>query len=190
MTQPRPNKPPTKTVPLRTTKSSDPDQIPVDGERFEILWLQFEDEAGFSTGRLDDERAKLQQEIAVLEAKIAEKKSCLQMVENQVDADKHQLKVLLSAKLSADAILTAMRVEYKNKRSAPKPKKDDVADSPADEDKQFVLDQLDAEGLSISDLRKLTGKDARTLRITLEALVAEGKISKTGDRANAKYHLV
>jgi hypothetical protein len=39
-------------------------------------------------------------------------------------------------------------------------------------------------------LRKLTGKDARTLRITLEALVAEGKISKTGDRANAKYHLV
>jgi hypothetical protein len=97
--------------------------------------------------------------------------------------------MLLSARLSDDAILSAMRVEYKVKRAVPKAKKEPDVAPTADTDKQFVLDQLDAEGLSVPDLRKLTGKDARYLRATLESLVADGKVAKTGDRATAKYHL-
>jgi hypothetical protein len=163
--------------------------VPVDGERFEVLWLQFEDEAGFTAGRLDDERTKLQEEIVALEAKIAEKKASLEAVESRVDAAKQQMRMLLSARLSDDAILSAMRVEYKVKRAVPKAKKEPDVAPTADTDKQFVLDQLDAEGLSVPDLRKLTGKDARYLRATLESLVADGKVAKTGDRATAKYHL-
>jgi|GEM_PF-612626 hypothetical protein len=190
MTQARAKKPQSKSAAaIRTTKSPAQTPVPVDGERFEVLWLQFEDEAGFTAGRLDDERTKLQEEIVALEAKIAEKKAALEAVESRVDAAKQQMRMLLSARLSDDAILSAMRVEYKVKRAVPKAKKEPEVAPAADTDKQFVLDQLDAEGLSVPDLRKLTGKDARYLRATLESLVADGKVAKTGDRATAKYHL-
>lgn len=192
MTQPRAKKSQSKPTTIKTTKTPVKGNAPlqVDAERFEVLWHQFEDEAGFTTGRLDEERQKLQQEILALESKIEEKKSALATVESRVDAAKQQMRLLLGARLSDDAILTAMRVEYKVRRLAPKAKKNTESAAPAaDGDKQFVLDQLDAEGLSIAELKKLTDKDPRFLRAVLDALVSEGKVVKSGERASAKFHL-
>jgi hypothetical protein len=193
MTQPRAKKSQNKPATIKTTKSPVKSNapVPVDGERFEVLWHQFEDEAGFSTGRLDEERQKLQEEILALESKIAERKSALATVESRVDAAKQQMRLLLGARLSDEAILTAMRVEYKVRRVAPKPNKKspDAVAPAADTDKQFVLDRLDAEGLSIAELKKLTDKDPRFLRAVLDSLVGEGKVVKSGERASAKYHL-
>jgi len=162
----------------------------VDGERFESLWLQFENEAGFSDGQLDDERVVLQEAIAALEARIAEKQEELAAVINRAESAKNQLRALLSARLSDDAILSAMRVEYKVRRTVvAKPRKDGDPSSPSDVDKQFVLDQLDAEGLTVPELRKLTGRDLRFLRATLDSLVAEGRVIKDGEKAGAKFHI-
>ncbi len=192
MTQARAKKSQNKPATIKTTKSPVRSNAPVqvDGERFEVLWHQFEDEAGFSSGRLDEERQKLQDEILALESKIEERKSALATVESRVDAAKQQMRLLLGARLSDEAILTAMRVEYKVRRVAPKAKKSPDAVTPAaDSDKQFVLDRLDAEGLSIGELKKLTDKDPRFLRTVLDSLVGEGKVVKSGERASAKYHL-
>jgi len=174
---------------IPTTRSDDADSIPVDGDRFEILWLQIEDEAGFSAGQISGERDKLHEDIAILETRIAEKKEELAAIERRVQAAQNQLRALLTARLSDDAILSAMRVEYRVKRSVGRPRKEFDAPSPADEDKQFVLDHLDSDGLTVPELKKLTKKDLRFLRTTLESLVDEGKVIKIGENAGAKFHL-
>lgn len=176
---------------IKTAKAPAGATPSVDEERFEVLWHSFQEEAGLTEERLDQERQKLHEEIAALQAKIDEKNAALAAVEGRVDAAKQQMRMLIGAHLSDDAILSAMRVEYKVKRSggAKAKKAKEPVPPPADEDKKYVLDHLDAEGLSIAELKKITEKDGRFLRAILEDLVREGKVVKSGERATAKYHL-
>jgi hypothetical protein len=177
---------------IKTTRAAAVEAAPeIDGERFDVLWHRFEDEAGLTSERLDQERQKLQDDIAALQAKIDEKNQALAAAEGRVDAAKQQMRLLIGARLSDEAILTAMRVEYKVRRvGGAKAKKDKEPLPPAaDDDKQFVLDHLDAEGLSIAELKKLTDKDARFLKAALDSLVKEEKVVKSGERASAKFHL-
>jgi len=199
MTQARAKKPQPKSAAkkqpraaaIKKTRAADEVAPEVDGERFEVLWHRFEDEAGLTSDRLDLERQKLHEEIAALQAKIDEKNEALAAAEGRVDAAKQQMRLLIGARLSDESILTAMGVEYKVRRvGGAKVKKEKEPVPPAaDDEKQFVLDNLDAEGLSVAELKKLTGKDARFLKVALDSLVAEGKVVKSGERASAKFHL-
>ena len=174
---------------IKTAKAPPGTMPSVDDERLDVLWHSFQEEAGLTEERLEQERQKLQEEIAALQAKIDEKNGALAAVEGRVDAAKQQMRVLIGAHLSDDAILSAMRVEYKVKRSSGTKKAKEPLAPAGDEDKQFVLDHLDAEGLSVAELKKITEKDARFLRSVLEQLVQDGKVIKDGERASAKYHL-
>lgn len=161
----------------------------IDESRFADLWARFEDEAGLTRERLGEERQKLLDELAALQAKINEKQAALDDLDGREEAAKQQMRMLLGARLSEDAILSAMRVEYKVRKPVAKTKKSEPVPAAGDDDKTFVLDHLDTEGLSVADLKKITDKDARFLRAVLESLVEDGRVSKTGDRASAKYHL-
>jgi len=176
---------------IKTAKAPADAPVAVDNERFEVLWHRFEDEAGLTAERLDEERQRLQAEFDALQAKVEEKRAALAAVEGRVEAARQQMRTLLGARLSDDAILSAMRVEYKVRRSGgAKPKKaKEPLPAAGDEDKQFVLDHLDSEGLSVAELKKLTDRDSRFLRAALESLVQDGKVTKSGERASAKYHL-
>ena len=164
----------------------------VEGARFEVLWLQFEQDAGLTSEHVNEERDRLLGELEQLEAKVAEKKLALEQVQQRVEAAKEQMRLLLDARLSDEAILTAMRIEHKVRRATPKAAKagKSSAHEVSEEDKQEVLDHLDAEGLTLADLKTMTNKDGRYLRAVLEGLVADGKATKSGEKAAAKYHLV
>lgn len=163
---------------------------PAEDPLFLELWDRFRNEAGFVPEAMEMEKQKVRDEIAVLEAKITEKREALEAIDRRESAARDQLKALFSAKLSPDAILSAMRIEYRvRKATATKTPKEPSSDSVADDDKELVFSHLDAEGLSIAELKKLTGRDGAFLQSVLKALVQEGKVVKSGERASARYHL-
>lgn len=163
----------------------------VESARFEVLWLQFEQEAGLTSQRLQQDRDKLLDDIAQLEEKIGEKQQQLAQLDGRVEAAKGQMRMLFEARLSDEAILTAMRVQYKVKRTSARAVKPKSEAQPVDDkDTLFVLEHLDAEGLSVADLKQITNKESRYLRTILEDLVKQGKVEKSGDRASARYHLI
>lgn len=161
----------------------------VDESMLESLWDQFKDEAGFSEESAEQERQKLREEIAMLEERIAEKRQAIEAIDQRAQAARAQLKALLLAKLSPDAILSAMRVEYKVRRpAAPRPRTS--TPEMGDDDKQLVLDHLDHDGLTVSELRKRTEKDLRFLRTALKSLVEEGRVRAEGEGSSTLYALV
>lgn len=173
------------------TKDSAPSLTSVESARFEVLWLQFEQEAGLTSQRMQQDREKLLDDIAKLEEKIGEKQQQLAQLDGRVEGAKGQMRMLFEARLSDEAILTAMRVQYKVKKTSTRAAKPMTEAQPVDdEDMQFVLEHLDAEGLSVADLKQITNKESRYLRTILEDLVKQGKVEKSGERASARYHLV
>lgn len=192
---------PTKRQPAQTAKAARPaEKAPakqpapkpaVDTDRYKDLWARFEEEAGFTGERLAQERQKILDDIASLEVRVQEKRDLLSAIDGRVEAARDQMRALLGAHLSDDAILSAMRVEYKVKRVGAAKGGKATSDEPlATEDKQFVFDNLDAEGLSVNDLKRVTGKSARFLQSALHALLEEGRITKTGERGAARFHLL
>jgi hypothetical protein len=180
----------TKTTPKTKAPKPVAPPPPVEDPLFLELWERFRNEAGFVPEAMELEKQKVRDEIAALEARIAEKRANLDAIDHKETAARDQLKALISARLSPDAILSAMRIEYRvRKAAAPKPPKADASGSIASDDKELVFSNLDAEGLSIADLKKLTGKDGSFLQSVLKALLAEGRIVKSGERGAARYHL-
>ncbi len=180
----------TKTSPKTKAPKPAAPPPPAEDPLFVELWDRFRNEAGFVPEAMELEKQKVRDEITALEARIAEKRAGLDAIDHRETAARDQLKALISARLSPDAILSAMRIEYRvRKAAAPKGSKHDAAEVIASDDKEMVFSHLDAEGLSIADLKKLTGKDGSFLLSVLKALLAEGRIVKSGERASARYHL-
>jgi len=168
-----------------------PAPAPADDPVFVELWDRFRNEAGFVPEAVEGEKQKIRDEIASLEARIVEKRSMLDAIDCRESAARDQLKALIAARLSPDAILSAMRIEYRVRKapSVKATKPDAGAETIAAEDKDLVFSHLDAEGLSLADLKKLTGKDGSFLQTVLKALLADNRIVKSGERAAARYHL-
>lgn len=159
-------------------------------ERFESLWAQVASEGALSPEAIERERVVLAEDIAALEATIAAKKESLAAIDNRVEVARAKVHALLTTGLSQEAILSAMRVEYRIARPAPTkaastPKLAEVSD----EDKALVLSHLDREGMTIADIKKLTEKDSAVLSAALKSLAAEGKIVRTGEGRGSKYAL-
>jgi hypothetical protein len=162
----------------------------VDDEQYQTLWSQFEQEAGFGAEAREQETAKLKEEIAMLEARIEEKKQAIAAIEQRETSAKEQMRALIRAKLGPEAILSAMKIEYKVKRApAPRVPKPSTSEGTSEEDKELVLNHLDAEGLTMRELSKRTEKDSTFLQNVLKVLVDEGKVQKTGERTGARYAL-
>ncbi|MCU0693270.1 MAG: hypothetical protein MUF54_17905 [Polyangiaceae bacterium] len=190
MTQARTTQDP-KTAPSSVPKSAPKPAPKPDDDALEELWKRFEEEAGLTADYIETEKQKLRDDIQALEERLADRKTALADLENRSEDARQKMKALLSARLSEEAILTAMRVEYKIKRPPPaRPKRTDALEPPpADDEKQMVLDHLDAEGLSIAEIKKLTDKDSASLGRTLKSLIEDGKVVRSGDGRAAKFHL-
>ncbi len=163
---------------------------PPEDSLFEDLWERFRNEAGFVPEAMEAEKQKVRDEIATLEARIAEKQALLDAIDRREASARDQLKALIAARLSPDAILSAMRIEYRVRKAAtPKQSRPEPSDAVSSDDKELVLSHLDAEGLSLADLKKLTGKDGPFLQTVLKALLQESRVVKSGERGQARYHL-
>lgn len=160
-------------------------------ERFESLWAQVASEGALSPEATERERLTLAEDIAALEATIAQKKEALDAIDNRQEIAKQKVRALLSTGLGQEAILSAMRVEYRIARPTPvkSPSAPKALAEVSDEDKNLVLSHLDREGMTIADIKKLTNKDAAVLSAALKSLAAEGKIERTGEGRGSKYAL-
>ena len=164
---------------------------PARDEAFETLWTRFEEEGGFRGGEFDAERTALRAEIAGLEATLAQRREALGLLDQREETARQQLRSLLGAGLGDDAILSAMKVQYG------KPPRTRRAKGPAqpatttlgDEDKAFVLGNLDKKGRTLGELSKSTQRESSYLSAVLKLLLAEGRVTKTGTRRASRYHL-
>ncbi len=160
-------------------------------EQFETLWQSFVADGSFSPEMIEKERQALRDEITALEEAITQKRERLAGIDQRTEAARNQMKVLMSAGLNHDAIISAMRVQYKHARSqaskasASSTKEIDVSA----EDRELVLNNLDREGLSLSELRDRTEKESTYLSLVLKALVNDGKVEKVGAGRGSKYKL-
>ena len=161
-------------------------------EQLESLWAQVASEGALSAEAIERERVYLAEEILAMEATLEQKKETLASIDNRRDIAKQKVKALLATGLGHEAILSAMRVEYRIARAAPAK----AASTPkalaevSEDDKNTVLSHLDREGMTIADIKKLTNKDSAVLSAALKALAAEGKIERTGEGRGSKYALV
>lgn len=181
-----------KTLSNQTKPKAEP-AAPAEDPLFTELWERFRNEAGFVPEAMEQEKQRVRDDIAALEARVADKREALEAIDRRENAARDQLIALFAAKLSTEAILTAMRVEYKVKKvSAPRALKtaDSASDAVVSDDKDLVLSHLDAEGLSLKELKDITGRDGQFLQAVLKTLVEEDKVSKTGDGKAARFHLV
>ena len=156
------------------------------------IWDSLRVGTGFSDEVIAAEKERIQTKITELEQQIDEKKQLLKEVDKRRDSARKQLDAMLIAGLSDDAILSAMRVQYKVKRSAGgrgKSASRGGAAAVTDEVRQQVLDHLDSEGLTAAEIRKQVGPVSPTVSTVLKALVADGAVIKEGEGKTARYKL-
>ncbi len=163
------------------------------GDAMDALWERYVAEGNFSPDIIEIEKQDLRDEIGLLEATIVQKRDMLARIDGRVDTAKDQMKAMVSAGLSADAVLLGLRVQYKTGRTqSPKAfgsttkKKIEISEA----DQTLVLNNLDREGLSLVDLRERTEKDTGFLHNVLKALVADGKVENVGEGRATLYRLL
>lgn len=152
---------------------------------FDTLWERFTVEANFSQDILDAEAEVIREEIARLEARIEDKRKELDAIVRREKTARDMLTMMLTAGFSHDAILSAMKVEFRAKKAARKDKEPEVND----DDKQSVLDVLDREGQPLQEIVKTSGREAKDVQRVLLALVSEGKVVTQGEKRARIYML-
>ena len=138
------------------------------------------------------ERLQLEEEIQRLEELLAEKKKAVAALETRREEARKQLAAMLIAGLSDEAILSAMRTQYRARRSAghrSSSSQEKSSGAVSDEARQQVLDHLDTEGLTAGEIRKLVGPVSPTVTTVLKALVEDGAVLKEGTGKTARYKL-
>jgi len=153
-------------------------------DAFDFLWERFTVEANFNTEILEAEAEVVREEITRLEARIAEKKEELEAILRRDKTARDMLTMMLTAGFSHDAIISAMKVEFRAKKPV-KLKEPEVND----DEKQVVLDVLDREGQPLQEVVKTSGREAKDVQRILGALVAEGKVVTQGEKRARIYML-
>lgn len=154
-------------------------------EAFDALWERFTVEANFSTEILEAEADVIREEITRLEERIAEKRVELEAILRRDKTARDMLTTMLTAGFSYDAIISAMKVEFRAKKPAKKDKEPEVND----DEKQVVLDVLDREGQPLQEVVKTSGREPKDVQRILGALVAEGKVVTQGEKRARVYML-
>jgi len=162
-----------------------PASAPAQDSGFDALWERFTVEANFSQDILDAEAEVIREEIARLEARIEDKRKELEAIVRREKTARDMLTMMLTAGFSHDAILSAMKVEFRAKKAARKDKEPEVND----DDKQSVLDVLDREGQPLQEIVKTSGREAKDVQRVLLALVSEGKVVTQGEKRARIYML-
>ena len=169
-------------VPVSATAAA---ESPADAVDAEQLWERFCTEAGFSAEVLELEGDALREEIASLEARIAEKRTELEEVTHREETARTKLAALVEFGFSPEAALSAMKVEFRPKRAAGRAKGKEV--EVGQDEKAAVLDALDREGQPLPEIARILGRDPKDVQRALLALVAEGKAATQGERRGKIY---
>jgi hypothetical protein len=146
---------------------------------FEPLWERFCLEANFNPESLESEASVVRQDIAKLEERLAEKRDELDLITRREKTARDKMSALLKVGFGPEAVLSAMKIEFKAKKATLRKEKEPEA---TEQEKAAVLDVLDREGQPLSELVKHTGGDAKELARVLQSLVAEGKVLTQGER--------
>lgn len=146
----------------------------------EPLWDRFCAEASFNPETLEVEASAIREEIAGLEERIAEKQSELEEITHREQTARDKMTALLKVGFSADAILSAMKVEFRAKKPVSRVKEKEV--EVGEDEKVAVLDVLDREGQPLAEVARHVGRDAKEVQRVLVALVTEGRVNTQGER--------
>ena len=179
--------PTSKTQP-ETSRKAVPQPPESEGDQaFDALWGRFCIEANFNPESLEAEAAVVRDEIANLEERLAEKTSELELITRRESTARDKMATLLKVGFSHEAVLSAMKIEFKAKKAAVRPKEKEL--EVADEEKTAVLDVLDREGQPITEIARHTGREGKDLQRILNALAAEGKVITQGERKSKLFML-
>lgn len=152
------------------------------------LWDRFCAEASFSAESLESEASVIRDEIAGLQARIAERQAELDEITHRETTARDKMTALLKVGFSAEAIISAMKVEFRAKKGPARVKEKEV--EVGDDEKITVLDVLDREGQPLAEVARHVGRDAKEVQRVLLALVAEGRVSTQGERRSKLFMLV
>ncbi|MBI5533536.1 MAG: hypothetical protein HY898_12530 [Deltaproteobacteria bacterium] len=153
---------------------------PAEDPVFGPLWERFCAEANFNPETLELEASVIREEIAKLQERVAEKQSELDAITHREKTARDKMTALLKVGFSPEAVLSAMKVEFRGKKAAARVKEKEV--EVGDDEKAAVLDVLDREGQPLSEVVKHTGRDPKDIQRVLTALVADGKVNTQGER--------
>lgn len=184
--QPKPAAPaPKAKAPAHEPKPAPPAPKPPQ-DPFEALWDRFCTEANFNPDSLEAEASIVREDIAKIEQRLAERREDLDAITRRQKTARDKMAALLKIGFGPEAVLSAMKVEFKARKGGVRKDKEPEA---TDDEKAAVLDVLDREGQPLSEIAKSTGRDPKELQRVLGALIAAGKVNALGERKARVYML-
>lgn len=170
-------KAPAAAMPMTTAPTPDePAETPASDQ----LWERFCAEANFSPEAHEIEAGVIREEIAKLQERITEKQVELEGIMHREESARDKMTALFNAGFSAEAVLSAMKVEFRAKKAPGRIKEKEVG--AGDDEKAAVLDVLDREGQPVTEIAKHLERDPKDVYRVLTALVADGKVNTQGER--------
>jgi hypothetical protein len=162
-----------------------PPPKPAASDPFEALWQRFCVEANFSPETLEAEASVVREDIAKLEERLAERRADLEVITRRETNARDKMAALLKIGFSPDAVVSAMKVEFKGRKAVRKEKELEAND----DEKAAVLDVLDREGQPLAEVAKHSGIDPKELLRVLTVLITAGKVKSQGERKGKVFML-